>query len=526
MAAKPYKFYDRRGTNSYGGNSLIPAATRTTDRKQPPNLQYDTHRNITSWGLATLRDASRSLFWKYPTVQGALLEQAEMSISHFVPEFYTADRAWNEAAAELLSEFDDMFDVRGWPYDRDAYLHNLVMHTRLDGTFWTLLTESSGGFPMVQVIPAHRIGGLADSGLVADSDNFLPPMVTTDAGERVPYDGQTNPWAGFRIIAGAIVNEAGAALAYRVYDDMRTNPIDISAQSLFPTFFPIVPDQVVGIPSLAVCAFDFQDVGETRDFEKLAQKVAARVTLIETNEGGEPPPGVELLNGDTTAGGTTGLKQEVLEGGIYHYLKGGTDSSIQTLVADRPSSNQQAFEDKVLRGCFYGIEWSYDFTLNPGASGGAQQRVIVGKINRTCKKNRKLASKPMARIDGYRIRKFIKLGMIRDNPEWWKVRYHGPAEETADRKYESEIDIEESNKGWLPDAAACGKRGMSVTRVRADVESDADAHWAAAKRIADKWGITIQEAYASMWEDNPNGVSSASGAQKQTNGGNDQQQSA
>lgn len=516
MAVPQYKFYDRRGTNTGGTNRLIPAAIQTNDRKFVQNLQYDTHKNITNLGLAKCRDVGRYLVWRYPLVQGALLEQANLSVSHFVPEFAGADTAWGEEAAGLLSDYDDMFDVRGWPYDRESYLHNMIMHSRVDGTFWTLLTESSNGFPMVQVIPAHRIGGLADPGVVGDGDPFLPPMITTAAGERVMYQGDKNPWAGFRIVAGAIVNESGASMAYRVYEDPPIRYVDISSQSLFPSFFPLFPDQVVGISGLAVCAFDLQDVGETRDFEKLAQKAAARVTMMEFNEAGEPPPGSDLIppNGATTASGTTPLQAELLEGGLYQYFKSNSGGKLEAFVSDRPTSNQQAYEDRLLRGCFYGMEWSYDYTLNPGAAGGAEKRVIVSKINRTCAKNRKFAAKTMRRVDGYRIRKFIKLGMLRENSEWWKWIYHGPAEETADRKYESEIDLEENSRGWLTDAQACGKRGNSASRVRAKKESETVDKWASAKRISDQFKITIQEAYASLYEDNPNGIGSAAASAK------------
>jgi len=503
MAEKPYKFYDRRGASAGGGgsNRLIPAANTSYDRKQIPNLQFDFHRNISATGLARARDVSRYLFWKYPMVQGALLEQANLSVSHFAPQFAGADQDWGDEATAMLLDYSDMFDVRGWPNDEDSYLHNLIIHTRLDGTYWTLLTESSNGFPMIQVIPAHRIGGLIDETTVSINDPFSPP---TYDGE--PYTGTANPWAGSRVIAGNIVNEYGAAQAYRLYDDPPSTFRDISAQSLFPTYFAMQPDQLVGIPSLATCAADFQDIGETRDFEKLAQKAAARITLIETNEAGEAPPGAQLLTAGSSgsANATGGLYSEVLEGGVYHYLKAGTDSSIATLVADRPSANQQNYEDRILRGCFYAIDWSLDFTLKPDGTGGAMTRVIVEKIKRTVAKNQKLAAKAMRRICGYRISKFIKLGMLRPNSEWYKWEFQGPADVTSDRKYESEIDLKEAQVGWLTDEDAIESRGRSSRVVKVKKERETVAKWEMAQRIAKQFGLTIQEAYFSICQTIPN----------------------
>jgi hypothetical protein len=515
MATKPYKFYDRRGTNhGAGSNRLIPAATPNYDRQQVPSLQFDTHRKITSLGIAKLRDISEYLFWKYPVVQGALLEQVDLSVSSFVPQFVGEDQKWGDKATEFLSDNDDMFDVRGWPYDRESYLRNLILYTRIAGAQWTLLTESKGGFPMVQVIPAHRIGGLMENGTVAAGDPFQPPVITGEDGKPTRYSGAANPWANYRIVAGAIVNEEGTSVAYRLYDDPAVTFRDYSAQELFPAFFPMTPDQVVGIPAMAVCAWDFQDIGETRDFEKLAQKAAARITLIETNEGGEAPPGADLIApgaSGSSSPSTSSMYAERMEGGLYQYLKANTGSSISTLVANRPTENQQSYEDRLLRGCFYAIEWSSDFTLNPGTAGGAKQRVIVEKINRTCKKNQALAAKVMRRIDGYRISKAVKLGILPPNKDWWRWEYQGPAEVTADRKYESEIDLEENHRGWLTDTNALGKRGLSRRPVVKRKLEETLEKWQAASEIAKATvcpstgkNITIQEAYDSLYKPNPN----------------------
>lgn len=142
MAEKPYKFYDRRGTNHGGGsNRMIPAATPNYDRQQVPSLQFDTHRKITSLGIAKLRDISEYLMWKYPVVQGALLEQVDLSVSTFIAQFEGENQKWGDKASDLISDYADMFDVRGWPYDQDSYLRNMILYARLHGAMWTLLTE-------------------------------------------------------------------------------------------------------------------------------------------------------------------------------------------------------------------------------------------------------------------------------------------------------------------------------------------------------------------------------------------------
>ena len=507
MAEKPYKFYDRRGTNNGGSNRMIAAATPNYDRLQPPNLQYDTHRKITTWGLAKLRDISESLFWKYPIVQGALLEQVDLSVGTFIPQFYGENTKWGDKMEEKLYDYDDMFDVRGWPHDEESYRRNLLLYTRIHGSHWTLLTESSNGFPMVQVIPAHRIGGAVDTAVVQVNDDFSPPSITGEDGKPTQYKGTANPWTGLHVVAGAIVNENGTTMAYRLYSENKIEFKDYSAQSLFPSFFTVAPDQLIGIPTIAVCAFDFQDIGETRDFEKLAQKAAARITLIETNEGGEPPPGADLIAPGASGGASpsdSSLYSEKLEGGLYTYLKAGTGSSIATLVANRPTESQQSYEDRLLRGAFYGMEWSYEFTLHNIQVGGAPYRGIVERINRTCRKNQQMVAKTMRRVHGHRISKFIKLGILEPDKDWYKVQYQGPGVVSADRKYESEIDLKENERGFLSTKDAIEKRGGAYRQTfKRKVEETSDKAQAA-KELAASFGITIQEAYDWLWKPNPN----------------------
>src|SRR5688572_27175258 len=103
MAAKPYRFNERRSAFGYSNaNTLIQAATQTTDRKQVPMLDADVHRTINSYGRRVLMTLGRHIFWNFPAMHGAILEQANLSVSSFIPQYTGRNKAWGKLAEDWL----------------------------------------------------------------------------------------------------------------------------------------------------------------------------------------------------------------------------------------------------------------------------------------------------------------------------------------------------------------------------------------------------------------------------------------
>lgn len=492
MAEKPYKFYDRRGQNtgySSANNQLIKAATQSTDRKAVPNSNYDIHRNVSSMGLRQLRNVGNYIFANFPPVHGALLEQAELSASTFIPQFIGEDKDWGAQAESMLMEHGRIMDLSGWPSDDCNYRKNLIIGVRRDGDHATLLTENEDGYPFIQVIETHRIGNWSGDSVVADG-----------------------PYKGLPMINGVIVNEFGSTVAYRVYDNPNFSNTyrDIPAQSLILSFFPKYPNQKRGITDMACCAEFVSDALTSQQYELLAQMIGSSITLVETNEAGEPAPGASFVTpataGSTTTGTPTGLITESYDGGTIRYIRSGSGEKIDSFSNDRPSANSQAFIATILRSAFAGMEWPIDFSLDPTKAGGAQMRVVVEKVISTILKNQALVEKNMRRIDGYRISKFIKLGLLPENKEWWKWTYQGPAMPTADAKYDSDIALQEIRGGIDTRARACARRGTYYEEVDAQRELETDSLLARAQRLSKKYGMTIQEVITLMNTPTPNGM--------------------
>jgi hypothetical protein len=518
MAAKAYKVIDRRSASGWvSSNTLIETATQTTDRGYTPPLDDDIHRTVSNLGRRTLMTLGRSILWRFPALMGMVLEQANLAVSSFIPQYTGRNRAWGDQAEGVLREWHKVMDVAGWPYDYDSFLQQLVIAPIVEGETFTLLTETSEGYPLIQMIPAHRVGKYAApsdtarvryqgtslwiDGVLVDDSRPYPVEGSSPSPSPLPEGGgaRGGPEIVFtaRIVDGVILDNYGRPIAYRLDEDYQQAPVDVAARNMFPAFCPITTGQVRGFSLLASSVFDWQDLAEWRRFEMLAQKVFSTRTLIETNESGDEDEAKSIIQTAATFdadGKKTTLDVQRLYGGTIQYLKAKTGSSVQAFGYDRPGTSSREFLKTTLRDAFRGTEWDMFFSLDPQAVGGAPMRVIVEKINSVLGKRRKLVRKCCLRVDGYAVAKFMMLGLLPWDDDWYQWDYQGPADLTADKKYDSDVDIQEIGQGLGTRKLSCARRGLYLEDVDAQREIEADAELERAGRLARKHGISLQEA--------------------------------
>ena len=393
-------------------------------------------------------------------IRGLINEMAELSSSSFIPQFFGEDEAWGNQAEEWMARHDLHCDRAGPPFNMRIYRRNVIIGVIRDGDVGTILTEAPGGYPLLQVVPAHRIGSRQDQVIVEDDDS---------------------PFKGCRITDGVIIDDYFKPLAYRIFGENPwdvTEFVDVSAANMFLSFIPEWCGQVRGFSAIASAAFSAQDIMESRQFSLLAQKANSAIAYIEENEKGEAPPGagfvippsqVAMSSQSATNGvnpSATGLNYEVLDGGTIRYFKARTGSKITSPGNDRPAENAQNYEDRIIRGIFHGVNWSTDFSLDPTKAGGAQMRIIIDKVNRTIQTYQDLLLLPaMQRINGYRVSKAIKIGLIPKSDDWWKFHYIGPEELTADKKYASDVSCQELEAGLTSHEREINKRKGNFERI-------------------------------------------------------------
>lgn len=438
MATAPYKIVDRRSSQGYSNNNLFEAAARTSDRKFVRQADTDFHRNISNFGRRTLMTLGRHLFVSSSPVRGAITEMATYAAGQFIPQYTGRNPAWGRLAEQWMAEHDKICDVRGAPFSMETWKRSLIVATLRDGDKGTLLTQSADGYPMIQSIAGHRIGSKSGHAFV-------------DGGE---YDGA-------RMVDGVIINDYGRPLAYRIYGDTDEEFQDVSVNDMFISFLPDWDDQARGISTLATSAFDWQDIAEARRLELLSQKLNASIGMIEKNETGEADEngGLTIPAADGTE--PAGVRLEKASGGLeVRYFKANAGQGLEAVVSDKPTMNQREFTDSIIRAALNGIGWSSDFSLDPSKVGGASMRVVVAKINATIRNLQRFILLPACRrVDGWRISKAIKLGLLPKDPDWFSWKYQGPAKITADEKYQSSVSIEEMRAGLTSLKTEAEKRG-------------------------------------------------------------------
>jgi capsid protein len=474
----PYKFIEKRSSHGYVNNRLVKAATQTSDRRTIPPLDNDVHRNVSWLGRRTLMSLGRWIYSNQSIVRGALHEKAEYASSHYLAEYRGANKAWGKLAGEFLHEHGKICDVAGWPYTARTYRRNLIIAVHRDGDMGTILTRRADGYPQLQAVPGHRIAS-------------RPYQLIVEGG---PYDGAA-------LTDGVITNDYGAPLAYRI---LTGNPFDyethtdISARDMFLTFVPTYVGQVRGFSTLGAGMFDWQDIGEWRSAEMMAQKINSAIALVEDNEEGEAKPGsdyiVDKSGGVPQPGTPTGLQYEQLDDGLIRYFKSKTGSGLKAHIAARPTAEQDAFEAKIIRSNLAGMEWSVDFSLDPTKIGGASMRVCVDKINRAVGTDQDLILDPsVRRYNAYVVASAMDagLGLLPFDPDWFKWEFQGPAQLTADKKYNSDVDAQEVRIGVKTRTKSTAERGESLEDVRDIREAELDDLFTRAQRQATKHGVPI-----------------------------------
>jgi hypothetical protein len=517
MAIQPLTYLEKKwaGLNT-SQNQLHSAASTSTNRKAVPNLNRDSFRNISTMGRQTMASLGKMLYTESDIVRGTVNDMADLATSGLSGQFYGDDAAFGDQAEALIYEHDKICDVRGSPYNMRQWLRQLVIAHFREGDLGTVLVENEVGYPFLQTVANHRIGGV---------NAFSSAVV------------EQGPWKGLRYIDGVIVNSQLFPVAYRVYGenhqwqasvmfkgetsrDEDGNPVsfklrdalgneiytELSSRNMMLGYIPAWTDQVRGISELGTIAFTMQDVRESRALDLLGGKLFAARQFVEYNEAGELNETQRQLGAGTTAttedDGSESLssyRSETVNGLEVTYFQAKSGSRIEPVVDARPTSNRQEFEDRVVRSALYALGWSFDYAYNPTKVGGAPMRVVVDRINRRARNIlADLVIPAYLRFTLYRVRKFIKLGLLPDSPDWWKWDVDGFERITADAKYDADVDIMEMAAGIKTQQKSAAKRNAYWKDLNIQREKEADDKLARAKTIADKHGVSMDVALQLM----------------------------
>lgn len=504
MSAPAFKINDRRSSSGYvnkywngSTNALFDGLQSNTERKAPPQVDRDTHINLSEVGYRGSIDIGRYISSNYGPVRGAILEQATLSVGgNFIAQYEGPNKAWGAKAEEMLWNWHKICDMRGPPYDFETDLFLSLVSIKRDGDSIILLTQTEAEYPMIQIIPNHRVG--------------------SRRGEL--FVGPGGAYDGARICNGVILDDYARPQAFRLCDDQGNFQRDEMANNVIQSYSPDFTDQCRGITPLLYTANDWRDVKEIREFYRLALKAEAAIAYEEHNETGAPS-GLRRLS-EAVALSVDGSsraadKFEKLEGGAIRYFRAGGNTKITALNSDRPARNTQEFTHDIMRGAFQALEWPMEFTYLPGL-GGADTRMVVAKVRYTVEKNQELLKKIARRIDGWAIKKFVHLGLLEDEPTWWMWTHQTPRHITVDAGRDFKALVEQYKMGFITLKDVFGQQGKWWEEEEAQRLAEAKLFVQNVKELASSEGITFEQASDILRQRYPNQAAAAPQAAQPT----------
>ena len=450
-------FWGRGGTNEFypGGADDQRRFGRAKLAKDIAEIMID-HRQRMMLG------DSRYIYQAFSTVSGAVDQKANYVYGNaWRLQSLSKDKAFVEAVEKDFEQIDRLLDTRGngFSFRKSAWIGSKTLD--VDGDYFIILTENKEtGFPKLQFLEAHRISSVNMN------------------GETVIQDGT---YAGRRIFNGVIVNDYMEPIAYRVADDsMKRGYQDVPANGVIHVNDFKWFSQCRGQPTVAAAILDWYDLAETRDAEKVSQKVNSALALIESNESGRMDMGNSVVN--PMPGSDGRLQTQLMDSGLIRYIKNG--GSLTAHSSARPSDQWLNFTHLVESSAFYAMGWRREM-LDSSKVGGAGVRGFAADVNKSIATRCEVLHMAMQRAALYIIAKRAKQGVYTLPEDWYRVTFTKPAQFTVDEGRMRKADIEDLRAGLITEDAIVEARGMNYSDILHKLAANAKMR----QDIAAEYGI-------------------------------------
>jgi hypothetical protein len=476
MAVAPLKSSFGKIGRSYPSNNIIRAGSkefypggrndqrRFSNRNLAEDIGEIMSRNKTLHRM--MLGDSRYIYQSFSSIAGAVKQKANYVYGgSWRLQSLSTDTDFALAVEEDFKRLDLNFDIRGSNFSFRKNIWRGSKMLDVDGDFFVILTEQKDtGFPKLQFVEAHRVG---DWGECSDG-----------------YVNDSKAYGGRRILAGVIVDDYMAPIAYRVKDGSRARGFqDVPANSMvhfvdFEWF-----SQGRGSPTIAAAILDWYDLSETRDAQKMKQKINSILTLVESNESGTRDIGRNALG---IGGGSSAPATQYMDSGMIRIIKNG--GSLKAHTANDPPEGWMKFTQLVEQSAFYALGWRREM-LDSSAIGGAGVRGFAADINKAINARREALYNGWKRCAQYIIAKRAKQGAYALPEDWWKISFTKPAEFTVDEGRMRKADLEDLRAGLITAGSIAERRGEDFK----DVVTTRAKELAMLKNIAQEYGHDVSE---------------------------------
>jgi len=393
--------FGRRAFYHQSGASHYEDTQQKQLRQSRPMLDRDFSALLGRAKFKNLLSDCRYIYTAYDLVSGAAKQKSGyVSANGWMPRFLGEDRDWEAKALPVIKRALNRTTNKGWDITQ---LWKVGCRTiDRDGGFFPLRHKTSTGFPLTQVIEAHRVG-------------------TRDHSDRV----QGGSFDGATIINGIIYSDDGREIGYNVLGSTREADRQISAQDMrhvadFDFFSENRP-----LPKIGYGVFGFYDSKETRGFQKIGQKARSAISLIESNEIGSNinAAPVPSRTGDGASQTADGMLIETYAEGMYRYIKNG--DSIKTVDTNQPGQSWLDFDQTIVNGALLGMGWRAEMQ-DLSRLKGAGIRGFADNINQVIEETHEFITCHAYMDTMWKISCLIDRGDIPEHPEWDRWGFAAP----------------------------------------------------------------------------------------------------
>ena len=463
------------------------AATISRNRSWQPIRAQDATKTDLPWIRTVMMSHARRLRANVGFVSGIVrdLQLYTIGPNGLVPKSSSLNDSWAKEADDYFEQWSNICDVTGRFNFRQIQRLSLGLLV-VDGDLGIVLTETSKGFPRIQLIEGHQIGS--------------NPAVNTSGFTELDQGG----WAD-----GVKCNSLGQPVQYRIisngdaYDQSSFR--DIDAAAFIHVFEPERSTAQRGISHFAPVINHLRDVEDIMSYVKLGVKKDNSLPMWRETINGQNIQNQwdEALNATNKA---TDITLEQMLGGEIPTLKIG--EKLNAFNSGKPSQETIALidylESDVLQAVGLPPNWK-----NLHREGGATLRAALIRAQyRFLELQNLLKDRELSRIRNWVVAKAAKRGDISPLPtDWWKHVWRGPAHLTADIAKVSKENREDIKFGTRTPQQDAAENGDDWREIRDDITEAADDLLGRAATLAKKHNVPLAMALELLSQRSPNPVS-------------------
>jgi len=370
--------------NQYGHpvTSFVNAATQ--DPTKSPVIftkNADIDQLIQSWDRRTISAMSNKLYANHFVIRTVANQRADYSIGDAFHPIYNgeSDKADGDEVAKFMrEEWYSRCEVRGGMSDLVDVFRLALLEMDRGGDAFILLTESrSKDWPMIQMIPSHRI----TSGV--GMDNLVLKNGTT--------------------MRDGVIYRGLRPVAYRFYygADYTDEFTDIPAKSIIHIRQNEWMEQGRGFPLFLHALEHIKHALQSTEHERIRQMLISMIGLIEHNEYGAPEEDIATtLKGGGNIAIQDGVTFKEYSGGTIRYMKANSGAKLEQIKHETPGTIWTDFQNRLAQEAVNGAGWAGAMIgLHTGQ--GTAERAEIIRVRRTIVKLQTLMKRVGRRVISY-----------------------------------------------------------------------------------------------------------------------------